>query len=96
MSPGPVQWVKDPVVPPLWCRSRLLLTFDPWPRNFLMLWVQKKKRKGKDRTGQDRKGKEKRAAEKRMSIHDWVKLGVKELRQTVTHTEVDKEDVKMA
>lgn len=31
-----------------------------------------------------------------MSIHDWVKLGVKELRQTVTHTEVDKEDVKMA
>ena len=27
--PGPVQWVKDPGLPWLWCGSRL--EFDPWP-----------------------------------------------------------------
>ena len=38
--PGPVKWVKDPELPQLWHRSQLRLRFDPWPRNFHVLWVQ--------------------------------------------------------
>ena len=37
-----VQWVKDPSLPQLRCRSQLWLGFSPWPRNFLMLWVWQK------------------------------------------------------
>ena len=35
--PGPVQWVKDPVLPQLWCTLQLQLRFDPWPGNFRVL-----------------------------------------------------------
>lgn len=31
--------VKDPVLPPLWPRSQLLLRFGPWPSNCHVLWV---------------------------------------------------------
>lgn len=43
-----VQWVKDLALPQLCHRLQLWLRFDPWPRNFHMLWVQpfKEKRKG--------------------------------------------------
>ena len=40
--PGPAQWVKALVLLQLWHRSLLWLGFDPWPRNFHMLWVQPK------------------------------------------------------
>ena len=45
-SPTQHSWLKDPVMPQLWCRSQLWcrlqlwLTFSPWPRNLHMLWVQ--------------------------------------------------------
>ena len=42
LIPGPVQWVKDLVLPQLWYGLQLLLTFDHWLRNFHMLWVQPK------------------------------------------------------
>ena len=29
LIPGPVQWVKDPVLLQLWCRLQLQLGFDP-------------------------------------------------------------------
>ena len=37
--PGPLQWVKDPVLPQMW------LGFDLWPRNFHLLQVLPKKQK---------------------------------------------------
>ena len=37
--PTVVQWVKELVLPQLWCRSQLWLRFDPWPGNFHMLRV---------------------------------------------------------
>ena len=41
-----MQWVKDPVLPQLWCRLQLQLRINPWPGNFHVPWVQlKKKRK---------------------------------------------------
>ena len=40
---GPVQQVKNLVLPQLWCRSQLQPGFDPWPRNFHIVWVWKKK-----------------------------------------------------
>jgi len=40
-----VQWVKDPALPQLKHRSQLHLGFDPWPRNFHILWVEQKKEK---------------------------------------------------
>ena len=27
------QWVKDPMLPQLWCRSQLWLGISPWPGN---------------------------------------------------------------
>ena len=36
------QWVKDPALPQLWCRSKLWLGCNPWPRNFHMPRVQLK------------------------------------------------------
>jgi len=39
--PGPVQWVKDPVLPLLW------LEFDPWPENFPYATGSAKKKKEK-------------------------------------------------
>ena len=45
MIPRPVQWVKDPVLLQLWCRLQLRLRFDPWSRNFHMLWVWLKEKK---------------------------------------------------
>ena len=40
-------WLKDPVLPQLWHRSQLRLSFDPWPRNFHMpqTWQNKNKTK---------------------------------------------------
>ena len=43
--PGLAQWVKDPALLPLQCRSQLWLRFDPWLRNFHMLLGQLKKRR---------------------------------------------------
>ena len=40
--PRPLQWLKDPVLPQLWLR------FNPWPKNFHMLWMKKKKKKKKN------------------------------------------------
>ena len=40
-----VQWVKDPALLQLQCRSQLWLGFSPWPGNFHMLWMQPKKKK---------------------------------------------------
>ena len=42
--PAVVQWIKNPSAPP-WVaveahRLQLRLRFNPWPRNFHMLWVQ--------------------------------------------------------
>ena len=31
--------LKDRALPRLWCRLQLQLRFNPWPRNFHMLWV---------------------------------------------------------
>lgn len=40
-----MQWVKDPLLPRLWCRFQLRCGFDPWPPNFPMpqVWLKKKK-----------------------------------------------------
>ena len=43
--PGPAHWVKDPVLPQLWCRSQLWLGFGPSPRNFICHGVAKTKSK---------------------------------------------------
>ena len=43
--PGPAQWVKDPALLQLWCRSQVWLAFDPWPGNFHMPRVRPKKEK---------------------------------------------------
>ena len=45
--PNLAQWVKDPEGPQLWRRPQLRLRFNPWPRNFRMLWVWPKKKKKK-------------------------------------------------
>ena len=34
-----VKQIEDSTLPQLWRRSELWLGFDPWPRNFHMLWV---------------------------------------------------------
>jgi len=34
LIPCPLQWVRDPALLPLWCKSKLWLGFDPWPGNF--------------------------------------------------------------
>ena len=39
-----MQWVKDPVLSPQQLRSLLCHGFDPWPRNFHMMWEQPKKK----------------------------------------------------
>ena len=45
--PSPVQWVKDPALLWLWCRSQPWLRSGPWPRNFQIpqVWPKKKKQK---------------------------------------------------
>ena len=47
--PSPAQWVKDPVLPQLWCRLQLWLRSDPWLRNSICRGVaeEEKKRKRK-------------------------------------------------
>ena len=45
--PAVVQWVKDPVLLQLWCRSQLQFELDHLPRDFHMLQGQPKK-KNKD------------------------------------------------
>ena len=47
--PGPVQWVKDPVLLQLWHRSKQLLGSDPWSRNSMCLGAVKKKKKKRKR-----------------------------------------------
>ena len=45
-NPWPAQWVKDPsLLLQLWHRLQLQLGFSPWPRNFHMPQVSKKKKK---------------------------------------------------
>ena len=41
--------VKDPVLPLLWLWLQLWCRFDPWPRNFHMLWGVAKKTKTKQK-----------------------------------------------
>ena len=43
--PGPVQWVKDPKLLQLWCRSHLWLGFTPCLGNFRVPRVCLKKKK---------------------------------------------------
>ena len=43
-----VQQVKDLVLSLQWLGSLLWHSFDPWPGNFYMLWVQPKKKKKKE------------------------------------------------
>lgn len=38
------QQVKDPALVQPWHRSQLQLAFNPWPKNFHMLWVQPRKK----------------------------------------------------
>ena len=40
--PSPLQWVKDPVLPLLWCRLQLPFKFNPRAWNFHVPWVQPK------------------------------------------------------
>ena len=49
--PGLAQWVKDPVLPQLWCRSQLWFGSDPWPENSICPLPTPKKvlSKGKER-----------------------------------------------
>ena len=47
LIPSLVQWVKDPALLRLWCRSQLQLSFSPWHRNFPMPWAQLKKKRNK-------------------------------------------------
>ncbi|XP_020922221.1 matrix-remodeling-associated protein 7 isoform X1 [Sus scrofa] len=43
--PGPGQWVKDLMLPPLQLRLQLRLGYDPWPRNSICLGAAKKEKK---------------------------------------------------
>ena len=43
--PTVMQWVKDSVLPQLWCRSQLQLRFRLWPRNSICHGCNKKKKK---------------------------------------------------
>ena len=42
--PGLAQWVKDLALSLLWLWLQLWCRFDPWPRNFCLLWVLPKKK----------------------------------------------------
>ena len=44
--PRPAQWVKDPQLPKLQCRSQLWLRSDTWPGNSICRRVTKEKKKG--------------------------------------------------
>ena len=47
LSPGPAQWVKDPMLPQLQHRSKLRLRSYPWPRTSISVgWPKKKKKFG--------------------------------------------------
>ena len=39
-SPTPLSGLKELVWPQLQCSLQLPLGFNPWPRNFQVLWVQ--------------------------------------------------------
>ena len=43
LLPSLEQWVKNLALLQLWCKSQLWLKFNPWPRNFHMLWMWPKK-----------------------------------------------------
>ena len=45
--PAVVQWVNDPTLPQMWCRSQMQLGFSPWLGNFHMpsMGVAKKEKK---------------------------------------------------
>ena len=51
-SPSPTEWVKDPMLPQLWLRSKLRLGSDPWPGSSMCL--------GAAQNGEERKEKEKK------------------------------------
>ena len=55
----------------LWCRLQLWLRFDPWPRNFHMLWVQPKKRKRKKKKNEEQ-GREDKDLIDAFSVRMWV------------------------
>ena len=38
--PSSAQWVKDPALLWLWCRSQMQLRFNPWPGNLHTPQVQ--------------------------------------------------------
>lgn len=45
--PGPVQWVKDPVLLQLWLRSQPQLRSDPWPGSSICYGAAEKEKKKK-------------------------------------------------
>ena len=49
------QRVKDPALQQLWHRSQLRLGFDPFPRNFHMLWMWLKRTKKKRKKEPDKR-----------------------------------------
>ena len=46
-DPPLAQWVKDPSLPQLWCRSQLRLRSDLWPRNYIRHGAAKKEKRKK-------------------------------------------------
>ena len=46
-DPSPAQWVKDPVLPQLWCRFQLRLGSDPWPGKSICRKAAKRENKTK-------------------------------------------------
>ena len=55
-STGSILGLMELVLLQLWCRWQLQLRFDPWPRNFHILWyAQKKKKKKKEKRKKEKK-----------------------------------------
>ena len=50
--PGLLQWIKNPALLQLWCRSQLWLRFDPWPGKLpCATGVAKQTKTKEERTG---------------------------------------------
>ena len=48
LIPGLVQWVKDIALPQLWFCLQLQLSFNPWPENYMLQVLLKKKKEKKN------------------------------------------------
>ena len=67
--PTVVQWVKDLALLQLWLR------FNPWPGNFHMLWVWRKKKKKKRKTKKEGRKKYKRGSCSENGVSDGKRVG---------------------